>query len=111
MVPLLTNHFRFVPGNDASLLSLAPRDAVCLIPCYLARQDDADWVSKLEKATHELLEATLAEGGSYYLTFDIIPRVEQFRKAYPRHEEYFALKRKFDPEARYSSVFYQKHGS
>lgn len=110
-LPLLTNHFRYVPGNDESLLAFAPHDAICLIPCYLARKDNPGWVAKLQEATARLIDLVLKHDGSYYLTFDSIPTREQFQAAYPRHREFFALKRKHDPEGRFSSLFYEKYVS
>ncbi|WPB81414.1 FAD-binding oxidoreductase [Archangium violaceum] len=110
-LPLLTNHFRFVPGNSEALLALAPRDSICMIPCYLARKDDARWVEKLALATHELLDAALALGGSYYLAFDTLATPEQFQRAYPKAKAFFALKRAHDPDETFSSFFYEKYGA
>jgi len=67
-LPLLTNHFRFVPGNDAAVMSFAPRDSICLIPCYLAKKDSARWVQRLELATAKLLDIALELGGSEYFS-------------------------------------------
>ncbi len=108
-LPLLTNHFRYVPGNSESLLPFAPEDAICLIPCYLAKKDSPHWYAKLAEATEQMIDIALNHGGTYYLTFDSIPSREQFRRAYPRYEEFFALKRKYDPEERFDSVFYQRY--
>ena len=108
-LPLMTNHFRFVPGNGEALLSFARDDRICLIPCYLARKDDRTWVGTLERATAELLDACLEHGGSYYLTFDIIASPEQFDRAYPEWKEFVAVKRKYDPRGLFSSRFYEKY--
>lgn len=59
--------------------------------------------------TGELLDACLEYGGRYYLTFDIIASQDQFRRAHPQWSEFFALKRKYDPDEMFSSVFYQKY--
>lgn len=107
---LLTSHFRFVPGNDEALLSLAPQDAICLIPCYLADKRDPAWVERLRRATGELLEAVLERDGRHYLTFDALATREQLRRGYPRVDEFFALKRRHDPDARFSSLFYERYG-
>jgi FAD/FMN-containing dehydrogenase len=108
-LPLLTNHFRYVPGNAEALLSFAPRDRICMIPCYLARKDSAAWRRSLAQATDQLLNAALDLGGSYYLTFDILASPEQMRRAYPQSGQFFALKRKYDPIEIFSSCFYEKY--
>jgi FAD/FMN-containing dehydrogenase len=82
-----------------------------MIPCYLARKDDPRWVERLALATHELLEAALALGGSYYLAFDTLATPEQFQRAYPKAHAFFALKRAHDPEEIFSSFFHQKYGA
>lgn len=108
-LPLLTNHFRYVPGNAEALLPFAPQDRICMIPCYLARKDSAAWRHSLAQATDQLLNAALDLGGAYYLTFDILASPEQMRRAYPQAEQFFALKRKYDPNEIFSSCFYEKY--
>ena len=58
-LPLMTNHFRFVPGNSEALLSFSPQDTICMIPVYLAKKNSKKWVENLERATDELLNACL----------------------------------------------------
>ncbi len=108
-LPILTNHFRFVPANSESILAFSPEDTICFIPCYLAKKKNRRWLDKLEQLTNELVNACLDEGGSYYLTFDSIPSKDQLQRAYPRWEEFVALKNQFDPKGMFSSRFYQKY--
>ena len=108
-LPVLTNHFRFVPGNNEALLSFSPEDTICMIPCYLAKKNNRRWVAKLEQATDELLNACLEQGGSYYLTFDIIASKKQLQQAYPCWDEFLALKNRCDPEGLFNSRFYEKY--
>ncbi len=105
---VLTNHFRFVPANDESLLSFAPQDAICMIPCYLANKDSPSWKEQFASSNQLLVEAALDLGGRYYLTFDSLPTLEQLRRGYPRWDELVALKRQHDPSALFSSRFYQR---
>ncbi|HZW29851.1 MAG TPA: FAD-binding oxidoreductase [Isosphaeraceae bacterium] len=108
-LPVFTNHFRFVPGNEEALLPFAPQDSICLIPCYLARKGSAAWVAALERATGELVDAALELGGRQYLAFDIIASREQFHRAYPRAGEFFALKRQHDPDALFRNRLFEKY--
>ena len=59
--------------------------------------------------TRELIEAALSVGGSYYLPYQIHATEEQFRRAYPRAEEFFALKRKVDPENRFRNKLWDEY--
>jgi FAD/FMN-containing dehydrogenase len=109
LVPVLMHHFRFVPGNDEALLSPASSDSVCLIPCYLAKKGSQRWLHELEIVTHRLLSAALELGGSYYLTFDILPTLDMFCRAYPRWNEFQASKQRFDPQNLFTSRFADKY--
>jgi decaprenylphospho-beta-D-ribofuranose 2-oxidase len=108
-LPLLMNHFRFVPGNDEAVLSFAPQDSVCLIPCYLAKKNSTSWKRDLEAATQLLLKAAVDVGGSYYLTFDILATCELFERAYPRWRDFSDKKLRHDPNEMFTSCFYKKY--
>jgi FAD/FMN-containing dehydrogenase len=110
-LPLMTNHFRYVPGNADACLSFAPQDAICLIPCYLAKKDSPRWRARLAECTARLLDAAIELGGSYYLTFDILATPEQFHRAYPAALRFFELKRHYDPAGMFSSCFHEKYGT
>jgi FAD/FMN-containing dehydrogenase len=47
--------------------------------------------------TRELVQAAIDSGGAYYLPYQIHPTDRQFHAAYPRANEFFALKKKLDP--------------
>lgn len=108
---VLTNHFRFVPGNGEAMLSFSPEDSICMIPCYLANKDSTAWQNTLKEASHELMSAVLDLGGSHYLTFDALASPEEVRRGYPRWDEFVELKRKHDPGELFSSTFYQRYAS
>lgn len=59
--------------------------------------------------TRELIDAALAEGGSYYLPYQAHATAEQFHRAYPRAREFFALKRRLDPEFRLRNVLWDQY--
>ena len=60
--------------------------------------------------TTELIEASLENGGRYYLPYRLHATIDQFRRAYPDHERFFDLKRRHDPQELFQNVFYQKYG-
>ncbi|MFN2628568.1 MAG: FAD-binding oxidoreductase [Gaiellaceae bacterium] len=108
-LPLLTPHFRFVPGGDDALLSFAREDGVCFILSHLTRAGDARWRRAFEAATGELLEACIGEGGRHYLTFDATASREQLVRAYPEWDEFVALKRRHDPGELFTSSFWERY--
>jgi len=108
-VQSLPPHFRFVPGGDEAMLPLANEDSICLIPSWLARPGDPRWRARFEAVSHELIEACLDHGGNHFLTFDSLASREQLLRAYPRWDEFVALKRRHDPAELFSSRFYEKY--
>src|SRR6266568_3398479 len=61
--------------------------------------------------TRELIEAALALGGRYYLPYRLHAAVEQFYRAYPQAQQFFQLKRKYDPEELFQNELYRKYGA
>ncbi|MDX1374708.1 MAG: FAD-binding protein [Burkholderiales bacterium] len=59
--------------------------------------------------TRELIDAALAEGGTYYLPYQAHATRAQFHRAYPRANEFFALKRRLDPEFRLRNVLWDRY--
>ncbi|MBA2545844.1 MAG: FAD-binding oxidoreductase [Solirubrobacterales bacterium] len=106
---VLTPHFRFVPGNDEALLSLAPEDSIAFILSHLARPEDPRWTAAFERATGELLEAALELGGRHYLTFDSVASRSQLLRGYPDWDRFVALKRHHDPDRLFRSNFYERY--
>jgi len=51
----------------------------------------------------------LAAGGTYYLPYQPHATVEQFHRAYPRAGEFFALKRRVDPDFRFRNSLWNKY--
>jgi hypothetical protein len=60
--------------------------------------------------TQQIVDAAIANGGTYYLTYQLYPTVEQLHRAYPRAKEAFERKRFYDPNEIFSSQFYEKYG-
>jgi FAD/FMN-containing dehydrogenase len=59
--------------------------------------------------TRELIDAALSVNGSYYLPYQIHATAEQFFKAYPRSEEFFALKARLDPENKFRNKLWDAY--
>lgn len=66
--------------------------------------------AQMEALTVELIDAALQAGGRYYLPYRLHATPSQFQQAYPQAEEFFALKRKYDPLELFQNQFYRKYG-
>jgi FAD/FMN-containing dehydrogenase len=60
--------------------------------------------------TGEMIDAALECGGRYYLPYRLHATMEQFRRAYPQADAFFAMKRKYDPDGVFRNQFYLKYG-
>ena len=59
--------------------------------------------------TRQLIDAALAQGGSYYLPYQLHASREQFQRAYPDACKLFALKRTLDPAGRFRNQLWNKY--
>jgi len=61
--------------------------------------------------TRELVDAVLLAGGRYYLPYRLHATPAQFLRAYPQADQFFNLKRQYDPQELFQNQFYRKYGS
>ena len=60
----------------------------------------------MKKLTNELVDIALKNGGTYYLPYRLHIDKEKMRKTYPKANEFFELKLKYDPNELFSNNFY-----
>lgn len=109
-IDLLNVTVRSVSRDADTVLRYANQDMFALV--FLFNQpltEEAD--RELEAATIEIIEATLAVGGSYYLPYRLYATPEQFQRAYPGAKEFFERKRVYDPEGAFQSRFSKRYAA
>ncbi len=115
---------RVVQTNKANLLNVTIRtvhkDEVTALP--YAREDMFGFVlyfnvkfnqrsnEILKKTTVDLIDAAELAGGTYYLPYQLFYSKHQLRNAYPEIDNFFATKRKYDPNGLFSNKFYEQFG-
>jgi FAD/FMN-containing dehydrogenase len=105
---LLNVTIRYLAADEDSFLRYADQDMFALVMLFnQPRALPADL--KQGEMTRALIEAALQIGGRYYLPYRLHASVEQFYRAYPQAQEFFALKRKYDPEELFQNEFYRKY--
>lgn len=97
---------RFVKADNEAFLSYAPRDAFAVI-LYLNEQLSSEGRAKGRELVQQLTRLALQHGGTFYLTYARDVEVGDLRQAYPAIDEFFAAKRRFDPENRFTSRFFE----
>jgi UDP-N-acetylenolpyruvoylglucosamine reductase len=108
-VALLNASVRFVPENKYPIFSYAPNsDRFAIVLCF----NQSLKKSKIKKAEQWIREAqakTVSLGGTYYLPYQPITPVDDFKKAYPTANKALAFKNKIDPKQRFSSGFFKEY--
>lgn len=64
---------------------------------------------EMRNLTQELVDKAISLGGTYYLPYRLHATREQFYRAYPMAEDFFKLKRKYDPEEIFQNQFYKTY--
>lgn len=105
---LLNVTIRYVEQNDNAVLSYAKEDMFSLV-LLVNQGTDAESVQNTQDVVREMIDVTLAHNGSYYLPYFGYPTKAQMQEAYPRTEEFFELKDRFDPDHRFMNLFYEEY--
>ena len=56
-----------------------------------------------------MVDLAIENRGTYYLTYQLYPNQDQIREAYPRIDDFFSKKRKYDPNETFMNKFYAKY--
>jgi FAD/FMN-containing dehydrogenase len=99
---------RHAKSDTVSLLSWAQNEIFCFVIYYKQGTKDED-KSNVGLWTRKLIDISISEGGSYYLPYQIHATEEQFMKAYPRHDEFFALKKRIDPNNKFMNKLWDAY--
>ena len=106
---LLNVTVRDVKTDNDTFLRYADQDMLAFVMFFSqARTPAGD--AEMQTMTQELVDAVLEAGGRYYLPYRLHPAAAQFHRAYPQADEFFNLKRHYDPQELFQNEFYRKYG-
>ncbi len=108
-VNLLNVTLRIVTKDTITALPYAKDDRIAFVLYFNQKLNEKD-SKKLEKATVDLIDLAVANGGTYYLPYQLYYSKEQLRAAYPEIDRFFGLKHRYDPIGLFSNSFYEKYG-
>lgn len=106
---LLNVTVRSVNRDDDTFLRYADQQMIAFVMLYV-QPKTYEAENAMEALTRDLINASLLHQGRYYLPYRLHATQKQFERAYPQAEEFFALKRKYDPEQLFQNQFYLKYG-
>ncbi|HEX5870644.1 MAG TPA: FAD-binding oxidoreductase, partial [Longimicrobium sp.] len=99
---------RHATPDPGSLLAWAGEEKFAFVVWYKQRTD-AEGRAGVARWTREMSDAALASRGSWYLPYQPHATPEQFARAYPRSGEFFALKRRVDPQNRFRNRLWDRY--
>lgn len=107
-VNVLNVSIRHALPDTGSLLAWA-REEVFAFVVYYRQGTSAQEQKAVNTWSQEMIDAVIVEGGTYYLPYQLHATTAQFHRAYPRANEFFALKKRLDPNNRFSNKLWQQH--
>ncbi|WP_247684704.1 FAD-binding oxidoreductase [Pseudoalteromonas luteoviolacea] len=107
-VNVLNVSIRHALPDTGSLLAWAREEVFAFVVYYRQGTSEQD-KAEVKAWSREMIDAVISEGGAYYLPYQLHATTEQFYHAYPRAKEFFALKKKLDPNNRFSNKIWKQH--
>ena len=107
-VNALNVSIRHSPADTKSLLSWA-KDEVFSFVLYYKQRNHRGARRAAEKWTRELIDATLQNGGRYYLPYRLHASNAQFEQAYPEIKEFATIKSEVDPRGKFRNLLWDKY--
>ncbi|MFK8015020.1 MAG: FAD-dependent oxidoreductase [Gammaproteobacteria bacterium] len=107
---ILNVSIRHALPDENTFLSWAPEEVFALV-VYYRQRTDRDAQSNVGTWSREMIDAVIEVGGTYYLPYQVHATAQQFDRAYPRADEYFAVKARVDPQNRLRNSLWQQHNA
>jgi len=108
-VNLLNVTLRIVTKDELSALPYAKDDRIAYV-LYFNQKLTTEDSQKLARATKQLIDFAISLDGTFYLPYQLYYSPEQLRAAYPEADDFFALKRKYDPNEIFTNTWYETYG-
>lgn len=105
---LLNVTLRFVDADRESLLSYATEARIAAVMLFSQEMSERG-ESDMARMTRNLIERVIDIGGTYYLPYRLHATDQQFRKGYPRAEEFAVRKREIDPDLLFRNALWERY--
>lgn len=107
-VNLLSITLRYLRKNDESILNYANGDMIAIVLYVNIKIDEAS-IESATNWTRRLVTLALDHEGTYYLTYQRFPTLDQFQKAYPSWQIFKMIKCQHDPQLILRNKFYDEY--
>jgi decaprenylphospho-beta-D-ribofuranose 2-oxidase len=105
---LLNITVRYVGKNEEAVMSYATDDMFALV-MLINQGTSEESIETTGRVIRNMIDVTLKHDGTYYLPYYHYPTKEQLKESYPRSEEFFEMKEKYDPNERFMNLFYEEY--
>ena len=99
---------RHAKADTDTLLSWANSEVFAFV-VYYQQGTDQESKDRVRAWSVDMIDAVIEVGGTYYLPYQIFASAEQFRAAYPKSPQFFALKQKVDPNYHFRNQLWKQH--
>lgn len=105
---LLNATIRTVHKDTVTALPYAKQDMLAFVLYFNVKFNDRD-NEILRKTTVDLIDAAESLQGTFYLPYQLHYSKDQLRDAYPEIDDFFSVKRRYDPNELFTNKFYEKY--
>jgi FAD/FMN-containing dehydrogenase len=106
---LLNASVRIVHREDMAL-SYAPADDMVAVVLYLSQRTTRTGHEQMAALTRTLIDLCAAQGGRFFLPYQLHYTREQLDRSYPEARAFFDAKRQVDPGELFVNTFYERYG-
>jgi FAD/FMN-containing dehydrogenase len=105
---VLNVSIRHASPDRETILTWAPQEMFSFV-IYFEQETGPQERAAVRRWTGEVIEAALAEGGTYYLPYQIVATPAQFLRAYPGASQFFALRQRLDPKCKFRNRLWARY--
>jgi FAD/FMN-containing dehydrogenase len=107
-VDLLNITIRGVYKDNDSYLNYAKENVFGFVFLFNQTKNEKNEI-EMKNLTEQLVKIAIKYEGTYYLPYRLHIDKKTFRKVYPKGEDFFKLKLKYDPEEVFKNKFYEHY--
>ncbi|MGX7668750.1 FAD-binding oxidoreductase [Flavobacterium pedocola] len=107
-IDLLNITIRGVHTDHDSFLNYARENTFGFVFLFNQKKTEKE-ENQMKQLTNLLVDAALKNRGTFYLPYRLHIDRSKMRKSYPQADDFFKLKRKYDPEELFNNKFYEHY--
>lgn len=106
---LMSVTVRHMTFDETTVLKYAKSKDIFTFVMFFRGEDNSKFEETLKNIAQKITTKALELNGSYYLPHRGYQTKDQFRKAYPKWQEFLEIKHKYDPENVFINTFYENY--